>query len=140
MAQLERGDPATSGTRSEGGRVLMLQSKRLGKKVHLRLRRLEEADYERGFMELLSELTVTPAVSKRAFLARLKERPQLPNDFFSIDVVLRDLVEPGYTRGDAYTEHFDRILFGRRFLGEGCWPTLLVNVTDYESGRQKVYY
>jgi len=73
------------------------------------------------------------------FLARLKERPQLPNDFFSIDVVLRDLVWPGYTRGDAYTEHFDRILFGRRFLGEGCWPTLLVNVTDYESGRQKVY-
>ncbi|HAM56159.1 MAG TPA: hypothetical protein DCQ64_12450, partial [Candidatus Rokubacteria bacterium] len=45
------------------------------------------------------------------FLDRLKDRPRLPNDFFSIDVVLRDLVWPGYTRGDAYTEHFDRILF-----------------------------
>lgn len=73
------------------------------------------------------------------FLERLEDPPRLPNDFFSIGVVLGDAFWPGYTRGDAYAEHFDRILFAGRVLGAPCWPTLLVNVTDYQSGRQKVY-
>src|SRR3989338_3438432 len=133
MAQRERGDPATSGTRSEGGRVLMLQSKRLGKKVHLRLRRLEEADYERGFMELLSELTVTPAVSKRAFLARLKEMQSACAGRGDLDayhiVVLEDvrsgrvvgaatlLVELKFIRGLGRCGHIEDVVVNEAYRG-----------------------
>lgn len=65
--------------------------------------------------------------------------PRLSNDFFSLGAIVGHLVVSGYTTGDMFTHHLGRVFFGSRAMTEGCFPKLLVNVTEYKSGAGRTY-
>jgi hypothetical protein len=74
----------------------------------------------------------------RDHLARAK--PGLPNDLINFYPVMAQLLVPGYGSGDTYANHFDRVHYRGRTLGDTGPPTLIVNTTRYRDGTRRAFW
>lgn len=74
----------------------------------------------------------------RAMLAA--DRPGLPNDLLNFVQFMGTLTFPLWTNADSYEFHFDRKYFHGETLRNTGGPTLVLNATDYASGRRVAFW
>lgn len=75
------------------------------------------------------------------FAERLRSnRPGLAADLFNVVTVGIDLLHKELTRTDVFGWHLRRVYFHWHTMGETGPPTLIVNTTDYASGRRAAFW
>jgi predicted acylesterase/phospholipase RssA len=74
----------------------------------------------------------------RSFLAI--DRPGLPNDLFNFVHFVGNLVVPFWSTADTYEFHFDRVYFRGATLRDTHGPVLVLNATDYATGRRAAFW
>jgi predicted acylesterase/phospholipase RssA len=106
---------------------------------------LDEAGLALDYLSTVSGGSIVGAsyamgMSGSDFRDHLKRaKPGLPNDLINFYPVFAQLFVPGYGSGDTYANHFDRVLFQGRSLGQTGPPLLIVNTTRYRDGTRRAF-
>jgi hypothetical protein len=67
-------------------------------------------------------------------------RPGLPDDLFNFVHFFAGLVVPGWSTGDTYRLHFDRVYFRGRSLADTRGPVLVINATDQSTAHRAAFW
>eukprot|EP00053_Salpingoeca_punica_P011039 m.98933 g.98933 ORF g.98933 m.98933 type:complete len:415 (+) comp15568_c0_seq2:186-1430(+) len=114
----------------------------------LTIRALQEGDYDRKFLELLSQLTVVGDVSREVFLKRLHTAQRLCNPLV---IVVEDeekrlvasgsvLIEPKFSHGMGFAGHIEDVVVDKNIRGRGLGKLIVQELTQisFAAGCYKV--